>query len=259
MVNCFRIGFAHIGRVGSVAVTVSISIERYTICCYPNQDMPFKSLLVPIPIMFAILYNVPKFFELASCNKSNILHDDLTSNGTNKFKFPSFLKHLNTSDDTLRPYVAGLNLNVSTNFSKNTFPIHPLIQFHLDDLKFNEPSMDSCPDGYRTTWLRNNWWYIIFYVFWSKFILVEIIPWFTVIILTITTLRKMKEFQAMRNRLIGTNRTAQNQDEGNKHCSEHRYRARFQEKGFSNITIPTYFYRTLIILFLFQETLYSSN
>ena len=75
-------------------------------------------------------------------------------------------------------------------------------------------TMDSCPDGYRTTWLRNNWWYIIFYVFWSKFILVELIPWFTVIILTISTSRKMKEFQVMRDRLTGTNRTAQNSDEG---------------------------------------------
>ena len=62
-----RIGFAHIGRVGSVAVTVSISIERYLNCCHPNDKFMFKSLLLPAPIIFAILYNVPKFFEISSC------------------------------------------------------------------------------------------------------------------------------------------------------------------------------------------------
>ena len=219
MVKCFRFGFAYIGRVGSVAVTVSISIERYVNCFYPNEDMAIKTLLVPIPIFFAILYNVPKFFELASCNKTNNLQDYFT-NSTHKFTFPFHLNHINISDDTIRPYGVGLNLNVTTNLSKNIFPIIPINhiyeinQFQFDDGNINEMTMDSCPDGYRTTWLRNNWWYIIFYVFWSKFILVELIPWFTVIILTISTSRKMKEFQVMRDRLIGTNRTAQNSDEG---------------------------------------------
>ena len=62
-IEYFRIGFAYIGRVGSVAVTVSISVERYINCCFSNHDFAFKSLLVPFPIIFALVYNVPKFFE----------------------------------------------------------------------------------------------------------------------------------------------------------------------------------------------------
>ena len=219
IVKHFRIGFAHIGRVGSVAVTVSISIERYINCYYPNEEMPIKSLLVPIPLLFTFLYNVPKFFELNSCNKTNILPDYLT-NTTNEFQFPAYLKPPNISENTISSFGAGLNLNISTKFSKNIFPVIPLIQLHnvsefyIDPYNINEINLDSCPDGYRTTWLRNNSWYIIFYVFWSKFILVEVLPWFTVIILTILTSRKMKEFQVTRDRLIGTHRREFNTHEG---------------------------------------------
>ena len=63
--------------------------------------------------------------------------------------------------------------------------------------------LDSCEGGYQTTELRNSSWYIIYYVFWSKFLLVEIIPWISVIVLTILTSRKIKQFQENRHRLLG--------------------------------------------------------
>ena len=79
--------------------------------------------------------------------------------------------------------------------------------------------LDSCEGGYQTTELRNSSWYIIYYVFWSKFLLVEIIPWISVIVLTILTSRKIKQFQENRHRLLGnSNRqsiTRGCNDEGN--------------------------------------------
>ena len=59
-----RIGLAHIGRVGSVFVTVSVTIERYYSVCRPTSEFRFKWLLIPLPIICAFMYNIPKFFEL---------------------------------------------------------------------------------------------------------------------------------------------------------------------------------------------------
>jgi hypothetical protein len=73
---------------------------------------------------------------------------------------------------------------------------------------------EQCVNGYKTTELRNNPWYIIFYVVAAKFLLVELIPWVAVIILTILTSRKIKQFQANRERLLKPSRIAGAPDEG---------------------------------------------
>ena len=74
---------------------------------------------------------------------------------------------------------------------------------------------EQCVGGFRTTELRNNPWYIIFYVFWAKFLLVELIPWVAVIVLTVMTSRKIQQFQANRERLLRpNNRPSGAQDEG---------------------------------------------
>ena len=53
----------------------------------------------------------------------------------------------------------------------------------------------------RTTSLRNNKWYIIFYVFLSEFVLIEIIPWILVIILNIKTWKGIRNFRKKRKTL----------------------------------------------------------
>ena len=53
----------------------------------------------------------------------------------------------------------------------------------------------------RTTSLRNNKWYIIFYVFLSEFVLIEIIPWIVVIILNIKTWKGIRNFRKKRETL----------------------------------------------------------
>ena len=57
------------------------------------------------------------------------------------------------------------------------------------------------PYGTRPTNLRNNKWYIIFYVFLSELVLVEILPWITVIILNISTWKGITRFQKKRQAL----------------------------------------------------------
>jgi hypothetical protein len=59
----FGYGLAHIGRVGSVFVTVSVTIERYFAIVHPLKHFRGKRYLLLIPSLLAILYNIPKFFE----------------------------------------------------------------------------------------------------------------------------------------------------------------------------------------------------
>ena len=154
-----RIGFAHIGRVGSVFVTVAITVERYLSVCYPNLECRGKSLLVPIPMIFAIIYNLPKFFELEATPQND-------ENGN---------KIINQS--------INYEIYYDDQYQKN-------ITHVVEDI------------GYRGTALRLNHWYVVLYVFWSKFLLVDIFPWITVIVLNICIWRKIKDFRRFRRETL---------------------------------------------------------
>ena len=56
-------GFGHIGRVGSVFFTVSVTIDRYLAVAHPLKVVNKKRALLYVPVIFTCLYNLPKFFE----------------------------------------------------------------------------------------------------------------------------------------------------------------------------------------------------
>ena len=58
--------------------------------------------------------------------------------------------------------------------------------------------------GFVTTNLRKNHWYIIFYVFLSELLLVEVIPWIIVITLNTRTFWAIRHFQKNRKRFLRT-------------------------------------------------------
>ena len=139
-------------------VTVAITVERYLSVCYPNLQCRGKCLLVPIPVVFAIIYNIPKFFELEATPQND--------NG-NK------IIHQSSNYKTI----------YDDQYQKNITQI-------VEDI------------GYRGTALRLNHWYVVLYVFWSKFLLVDIFPWVTVIILNIFIWRKIKDFKRIRRETL---------------------------------------------------------
>ena len=59
-----RYGFAHIGRVGSVFITLSVTIERFFAITYPLKKLDLKRWLIFSSVSGAVLYNLPRFFEL---------------------------------------------------------------------------------------------------------------------------------------------------------------------------------------------------
>ena len=58
-------GLIHIWRVGSTYLTLSVTLERYCAICRPltTTKMSQKYLLIG-SILFATLYNIPRFFEM---------------------------------------------------------------------------------------------------------------------------------------------------------------------------------------------------
>ena len=179
-------GLIHVGRVGSTAVTVSLSIERYLAISQRDSDISSKFLFWT-PIISSVLYNIPKFFELETCEVSwqSIIQYHLNATKLNSTDVP---KNYNSYNEMLQD---------------NSIEIlHPNLTHEIKDLMSNDYGdnetqiISHCDnDGMRTTSLRQNRFYIMFYVVISKVVLVEIIPWIMVITLNFLTWRKMKTFQ----------------------------------------------------------------
>ena len=162
----------HIARVGSIYATVSITIERFlSIKRQQNFENRFKSLLVGFPIFFAITYNIPRFFELETTtdngnyDMTQVLDGQQRSNRT---------KESNDFNET----------TIAQNCTLNTTYI-------VEDL------------GYQGTEMRQNQLYIVLYIFWSKFLFIELIPWVTVFILNLLIWKSVRKFEIIRRTTLG--------------------------------------------------------
>ena len=172
-----RIGLAYIGRAGSTATTVSISIERHLAIGHPTTITPFK-LLFWAPIVFAITYNIPKFFEMAACDVTEVVAENVTTTYLR-------LSNLTTEKNDM---LHEIDMSNSTDASL------------ANNATIDQEWCDA--DGMRATSLRQNEWYLIFYVVISKVVLVEVVPWLTVIALNVWTWRKMVVFQRKREAML---------------------------------------------------------
>ena len=164
----FGYGLGHIGRVGSVFVTVSVTIERYFAICHPLKHLRGKKYLLLIPSLMAILYNIPKFMEFE-------------------------LRVSNISMDSNIEVILKNSINLT--FLSKKFNILFLIQYKLDDKGLENVTV------LQTTQLRSNAMYATFYVFWSKFILVEVIPYCTIVVLNSLIIAKIWKSIQFRKKL----------------------------------------------------------
>ena len=172
---------------------MSISVERHLAIGHPTLDTPNKTLF-RVPILFTIIYNIPKFFELAVCEAPEQLYTEQETNPAS-FNFSKAFKNNYTRNEQYE------------NDSIDSFHLNPMNGeygiHHHDSTDMNTTSSPYCDvDGMRATPLRQNEWYIIFYVVISKVMFVEVIPWLSVIALNIWTWRKMVLFQKKRDTML---------------------------------------------------------
>ena len=137
---CF--GFGHIGRVGSVFITMSVTIERYFAIVHPLKHFSSKRLLLITPMILSVLYNIPKFFEFQWSEVRNLK--------------------------------AQFHAKYITNFNYK--------------------------NGLVETTLRTNKVYTVYYIFWSKFLVVELGPYMTILILNIRIIQKIYKSNQFRQK-----------------------------------------------------------
>ena len=57
-------GLLHTFRVGSVYVTLAVTFERFHAIICPLKHFFWKKYLLPASIFIAVVYNIPKYFEM---------------------------------------------------------------------------------------------------------------------------------------------------------------------------------------------------
>ncbi|XP_059087651.1 FMRFamide receptor-like [Tigriopus californicus] len=125
-------GFTHVFRVGSVYSTLSVTMERFFAIVLPFKDFEIlKKWLVPGTAIFAISYNIPKFFEVTS----------------------------------------------------------------VTDPETNLTSIQG-------TALRLNSYYVSYYVFWSKFIFIEFVPYILIVIMNSFIVVKIIKSSRFRRKIM---------------------------------------------------------
>ena len=73
---------AQVATTGNIYLTIAISTERYIVICHPffhhgkHKQIPAKAYIIPI-FIFAMLYNVSKFFELETLYVESELKGEL--------------------------------------------------------------------------------------------------------------------------------------------------------------------------------------
>ena len=86
----FRYGIAHIGRVGSVFMTLSVTLERFFAILYPFKRLHLKTPLLVGSIAFSCFYNVPRFMEFETIVENATKHID---NDTSEYQMVSSFTH----------------------------------------------------------------------------------------------------------------------------------------------------------------------
>ena len=132
-----RYGLGSIGRVGSVMLTLCVTVENYITVCKPFNKVRFQRFFAPCGILFAICYNIPKFFEFEVVYISN---DETNLDDAN--------------DETEEP------LDDVTNSTIGNSTVETI----------GRPI-------WSPTSLKNNWWYAKIYFFAIRFLFIEIIPY----------------------------------------------------------------------------------
>ena len=57
-------GLLHTFRVGSVYVTLAVTFERFHAIICPLKHFAWKKYLLPASVFIAVVYNIPKYFEM---------------------------------------------------------------------------------------------------------------------------------------------------------------------------------------------------
>ena len=106
------IAFIQISLTGSIYCTVGISIERYLTVCHPfymaRKEWGVKRYVVPI-ILFSIIFNISRFFELQLNSLDNLDKNLVENQTTPNYTYQIELSPLRQDKYYYSVYIIGLN------------------------------------------------------------------------------------------------------------------------------------------------------
>ena len=181
--------------------------------CYPTSYFNRKYLLVLLPSIFTIVYNIPKFFEIVECSDEErytvMLKEYIEQNNITREGCKNRLTYAKNIESSTIEETDQQHQNVPQIESLET---HMCLRLNLNDtlvLRALEDNVIECdPYGHRISNLRKHLWYILLYQFLMDLILVEIVPWLTIIFLNFRVWKTSLKFQERRRALLNRSEDA---------------------------------------------------
>ena len=152
-IDYFRYGIAHIGRVGSVFMTLSVTLERFFAILYPLKRLRIKTPLLVASVAFSCLYNIPRFLEFETIVTESEVPNEGKANETEGNETANYEMVINLLHSSCKP-----------NFADPLPYWFQITQFAATDLRLHPI-------------------YINVYVTWMKFFIVELIPYVIILVL----------------------------------------------------------------------------
>ena len=130
-------GLTHTTRVGSVFATVSVTLERFFAIVFPFKDVNrLKKFLIPSTVVFTIIYNIPKFFEVRQNSWFFFSYQQylFSSRKFSKLKLSS-IKHANKLFSLSRVF----KMQINSNFQEVLGPLGTKFTLHKCGAKYYPP------------------------------------------------------------------------------------------------------------------------
>ena len=184
----WAIPLGQISLTGSVYFTMVITIERYLTVCQPFYMVSRKWRAEPTVagvILFAIAYNMPKFFEFSTsyefCSLNRTLSESVCTLTINSQSCEKYLR--------AKKLLKELNYSFCMNFTSNGAVKNPtsLLNNHsISSFKYSAPASE----------MRLNSFYVQLYATNLTFFINGIIPFAVIITLNILILKELLKFES---------------------------------------------------------------
>ena len=183
----WAIPFGQISLTGSVYFTMIITIERYLTVCKPfymvSRDWRAEPIVFGV-ILFAIIYNMPKFFEFSTsyelCSLERTLSDNICTLTINSQSCEASLRAKRLIDDLSSVFCLNFTSIVDITSTNQSYHHHSISSY-----KYSAPASQ----------MRLNSFYVQVYATNLTFFVNGVIPFAVIIILNILILKELLKIQ----------------------------------------------------------------
>ena len=161
---------------GGIYFTMAITVERYFTVCHPfyrvSHSWPAKAYVIPI-VSFALIYNIPKFFEIRTRPPLDLVANNVT-----------------IVNNTMAG-MEDMDIGNATGTGNQTLPELSYLTFY-ENGTVQEWNPDLFDYGIEATTMRMNQAYYNIYCMWLNFLFMGLGPFILLITLNSLMLHRLK-------------------------------------------------------------------